>query len=133
MENQNREIELRFEQRFNDIYDVYYRFKNFTPEEIKPNGKIKRFIYKLFKIKKLTVNKWKHIMHTDWNGGKYDFSWHPNNEWKHLVSLYDSIYYWKNKFKTIDDIKKFEYSEHQRLLKYIKEYESKQYPKTIII
>lgn len=128
------EIELKAK-RFSidsSYYTLQYRIKNFVPEVIYPKNTFQKIVRKIFG-NKYTKNKWItiiHWTHTDYNKGNIHIygTTHPHSYWQELLVRYEELNNYKNKFKYLEDIEKYnkqEENRYQESLKLYKEYQNK--------
>lgn len=104
-------IQLKFIKytKYGDNYEVYYRIrKNFDTSTI--FGKIKQFFFNI-------CHYWTPIYCFDYpiQLKKWIYNRHPSEYWSSLLVSHNEIDSYANKFKTLEDIRKFEIKETKRL------------------
>lgn len=119
-----RESELKFVHYKDEFYTLYYREKNFVPQEIVPTslfGKINRFIFG----KRYTKNKWIELYHFcyGWKDEWIHKSCHPSEFIQNYLVKYKEIKSVKEKFNTIDKINEYISENSKHYIKMVEMYE----------
>ena len=118
-------IELKFVKFSGEHYTLFYRLKEFIPEEIMPKSFLCKILRNVFNIKKLTRNNWVQVYEFCYpkNLEQWIYDEHPGNWVQLFLVKFSQINTIKEKFKTLEDIQEFNKSENDHYNKRCEQYE----------